>query len=273
MGKSSRIYEQQLDTVKRAANEQMAIAKRNTDETMAVAKRDVDVVKRNADVSPQQYRTVISMLEDKHVKMGKLFAGARKRLADTLCQLRAKSARYVKPPPDVHQEEVALLVAMAKSYCHTSTDPAYLEWCTHVFVRIQRPNVEVRMAAPRSMGKYGNQRASIVYIVETANAHVLFHRFKLHAAMANPKLDIRMFGCVLDGDAAEARAIELLQKTSDEKNSRVEGIDDDDDDDDSEEDDDGLGGGVFINGLGGCERLLTIEPVKKTDSVLSSPLV
>ena len=80
------------------------------------------------------------------------------------------------------------------------------------------------------------------------------------------KIDVRMFGCVLDGEAAEARAIELLQKTSDEKNSRVEGIDDD-----SEEDDDGLGGGVFINGLGGCERLLTIEPVKKTDSVLSSP--
>ena len=44
-------YEQQLDTVKCAANEQMAVAKRNTDETMAVAKRDVDVVKRNADVS------------------------------------------------------------------------------------------------------------------------------------------------------------------------------------------------------------------------------
>ena len=66
------------------------------------------------------------------------------------------------------------------------------------------------------------------------NAHVLFHRFKLHAAVANLKLDIRMFGCVLDGDAAEARAIELLQKTSDEKNSRVEGIDDDD----GEEDDD-----------------------------------
>ena len=74
------------------------------------------------------------------------------------------------------------------------------------------------------MGKYGNQGASIVYIVETVNAHVLFHRFKLHAAMANQKLDIRMFGCVLDGDAAVARAIELLQKTSDEKNSRVEGI-------------------------------------------------
>ena len=100
------------------------------------------------------------------------------------------------------------------------------------------------------------------------NAHVLFHRFKLHAAMANPKLDIRMFGCVLDGEAAVAKAIELLQKTSDEKNSRVEGIDDD-----SEEDGDGLGGDVFINGLGGCERLLTIEPVKKTDGVLSSPLV
>ena len=107
------------------------------------------------------------------------------------------------------------------------------------------------------MGNYGNQGTSIVCIVETANAHVLFHRFKLHAEMANPKLDIRMFSCVQGGDAAMARAIELLQKTSDEKNSRVEGIDDD-----SEEDDDGLGGGVFINGLGGCERLLTIEPVK-----------
>ena len=67
---------------------------------------------------------------------------------------------------------------------------------------------------------------------------------------------------------AVAKAIELLQKTSDEKNSRVEGIDDN-----SEEDDDGLGGDVFTNGLGGCERLLTIEPVKQTDGVLSSPLV
>ena len=41
--------------------------------------------------------------------------------------------------------------------------------------------------------------------------------------VAHPKLDIRMFGCVLDGDTVEA--IELLQKTSDEKNSRVEYID------------------------------------------------
>ena len=65
-----------------------------------------------------------------------------------------------------------------------------------------------------------------------------------------------------------ARAIELLQKTCDEKNSRVECIDDN-----GEEDGNGLGGGVFISGLGGCERLLTIEPAKKTDSVLSSPLV
>ena len=78
------------------------------------------------------------------METGELFAGARKRLADTLCQLRAKLARYVKPPPDVHQEEVVLLVAMAKSYCHTSTDPAYLEGCTHVFVHIQRANVEMR---------------------------------------------------------------------------------------------------------------------------------
>ena len=48
--------------MKRAANQQMAVAKRNTDETVAVAKRDVDVV----------IRTVIAMLEDKHVKMGQL---------------------------------------------------------------------------------------------------------------------------------------------------------------------------------------------------------
>ena len=122
------------------------------------------------------------------------------------------------------------------------------------------------MAALRSMGKYGNQE---VYIVETANAHILFHRFKLHAAMANPKLDIHMFGCVLDGDAAVARAIELLQKTSDAKNSRVEGIDDDA----SEEDDDGLGGGVVIDELSDCGRLLTIETIKKTGGVLSPPSV
>ena len=86
--------------------------------------------------------------------------------------------------------------------------------------------------------------------------------------VAHPKLDIRMFHSVLDGDTAVARVIELLQKTSDEKNSRVECIDDN-----SENDDDGLGGGVFISGLGGCGRLRTIEPAKKTDSVLSSPLV
>ena len=46
------------------------------------------------------------------------------------------------------------------------------------------------------------RRSFTLYIVETANAHVLFHRFKLHATMANPKLDISMFGCMLDGDAA-----------------------------------------------------------------------
>ena len=115
-----------------------------------------------------------------------------------------------------------LLVVMGKSYCHASTDPAYLEGCTHVCVRIQRANVEVRMATLRSMGKYGNQDAAIAYVVETANEHVLFHRFKLYAAMANSKLDIRMFSCVLDGNAAEARAIELLQKTTDEKNWRVQ---------------------------------------------------
>ena len=65
-----------------------------------------------------------------------------------------------------------------------------------------------------------------------------------------------------------ARATELLQKTCDEKNSRVECIDDN-----GEEDGNDLGGGVFISGLGGCERLLTIEPARKPDSVLSSPLV
>ena len=73
----------QLDIVKRTANEQMVVVKRNTDEMMAVAKRDVDIVKRNADVSHQQYRTVIVMLEDKHVRMGQLLAGACKSLADT----------------------------------------------------------------------------------------------------------------------------------------------------------------------------------------------
>ena len=61
---------------------------------------------------------------------------------------------------------------------------------------------------------------------------------------------------------------ELLQKTCDEKNSRVECIDDN-----GEEDGNDLDGGVFISGLGGCERLLTIEPAKKTDGVLSAPLV
>ena len=240
----------------------MAVVNRNTDDMMAVVKRDVDVVKRNADVTHQQYRMVIAVLEDKHVRMGQLFAGVRKRLADIVCQLRAKSARYVKPPPDVHQEEVVLMVAMGKSYCHTFTDLAYLEGCTHVFVRIQHVNVEVRMAALRSMVKYGNQDESNVYIVETANAHIMFHRFKLHAATANPKLDIHMFGCVLD-------VIELLQKTSDEKTSRVEGICYDD----SEEDGGGLGGDVVIDWLGDCGRLLTIETVKKTGGVLSPPLV
>ena len=68
--------------------------------------------------------------------------------------------------------------------------------------------------------------------------------------MTIPKLDIRMFDCLLDGDAAVDRAIELLEKTSDKKNPRVEGIDDD-----SEEDDDGIGSGVVIDGSDGCGRL------------------
>ena len=111
--------------------------KRNTDEMMAVAKRDVDVVKRNAGVSHQQCRTVIAMLEDKHVRMGQMFAGVRKRLFDTLCQLRAKSARYVKPPSDVHQEEDVLLVAMGKSYLlshvHRSGLPRRLHTCCRAY--------------------------------------------------------------------------------------------------------------------------------------------
>ena len=47
---------------------------------------------------------------------------------------------------------------------------------------------------------------------------------------------------------------ELLQKTCDEKNSRVECIDDDN----GEEDDNDLGGGVFIGGLGGCSEYIYI---------------
>ena len=140
--------------------------------------------------------------------------------------LKQMLVRYVPWSATLSKEEQVVIVRMSPDYVLSDTDPAYLNDCTHVFMRTQKIRIFRRLDEIRSYGNGTNSSAVIVARIDTPNSRLLFTAFK---SLAKDTKTIMINRTAAKGN--ENDMIDVLLKAEETKYTICHSIDDDDDDD------------------------------------------
>ena len=170
-------------------------------------------------------------LKQSEVTIGRVLTNTMRRNAS----LMEIQSRYVPPCTYETDEEIFAVVKMAEAYRYVddADDPVYMKTATHIFVRVQRKRLNIRLEQIRSCGDRTNADAQIVMQLRTPNAGLLFVAFRLLAS-DNKIVTVNATGGVLT--ATEEDLFDLVTRADEQRHLLIHDDHDYDDDDDDDHD-------------------------------------